>query len=298
MKHVITGGAGNISKPLALALLKAGHQVTVIGRNPENLESITEDGATPAIGSLEDPAFVTSAFAGADAAYLMIPPNFLADDFRAYQRTVIRNFVDAIKQNGIRKVLVLSSVGAHMGTGAGPVDGLHDLEQAITNELPVTDAIFLRPSFFFYNLFQQAGLIKHAGIMGSNYPMQQEKLFLVDTADIAETAFEFLDKADFTGKQVVNLYSDEKTTDEIASVLAAAIGKPGTPWVAFPDDQALQGMLQAGLKPSMAKDYLDMGIALREGTFQAEFRTQGARQGKRRLEDFAPAFAAFYNHKS
>ena len=296
MKHVITGGAGNISKPLALSLLKAGHQVTVLGRNPENLESVTEDGATPAIGSLEDAAFVTSAFAGADAAYLMIPPNFLADDFRTYQRKVIRNFVDAVKANKIGKVLVLSSVGAHMGKGAGPVDGLYDLEQTIIKELPDTDAIFLRPSFFFYNLFQQAGLIKHMGIMGANYPAPNGKLFLVDTSDIAATAFEYLDKAEFTGKQVINLYSDERSPEEIASVLSAAIGKPGIPWVLFPDDQALQGMLQSGLKPAMAQDYLDMGIAIRNGSMQSEFLTQGARQGKSRLEDFAPAFAAFYNH--
>jgi len=296
MKHVITGGAGHISKPLALALLKAGHKVTILGRNPENLESVTEDGAIPAIGSLEDADFLRTAFAGADAAYLMIPPNFLVDDFRAYQRKVIRNYVDAVKANGVKKLVVLSSVGAHMGQGAGPVDGLAELEQAITTELPGTDAIFLRPAFFFYNLFQQAGLVKHMGIMGANYPAPNGKLFLVDTADIAATAFEYLNKGEFTGKQVVNLYSDERTPDEIASVLSAAIGKSGIPWVIFPDDQALQGMVQSGLKPAMAQDYLDMGIAIRNGAMQAEFLAQGARQGEKRLEDFAPAFAAFYNH--
>jgi uncharacterized protein YbjT (DUF2867 family) len=295
MKQVITGGAGNISKPLALALLKAGHQVTVLGRNPENLEVLTENGATPAIGSLEDASYVSKAFAGADAAYLMIPPNFITNDFRSYQRSVIRNYVDALKANQVKKVVVLSSVGAHMGQGAGPVDGLAELEQAITHELPQADAVFLRPAFFFYNLYQQAGMVKHLGIMGSNYPMTKEKLFLVDPADIADAAFQWLDKASFTGKTVYNLYSDEKSTDEIAAQLSAAIGKPGTPWVAFPDDQALAGMLQAGLKPDMAKDYLDMGIALREGIFQADFRAKGAHQGSRRLEDFAPSFASFFN---
>jgi len=85
MHIIITGGAGHVSKPLALNLLAIGHSVTILGRNPENLESVTENGAKAAIGSLEDRAFVTSAFQGADAAYLMIPPNFVTDDFRAYQ---------------------------------------------------------------------------------------------------------------------------------------------------------------------------------------------------------------------
>ncbi len=40
MNYVITGGAGHISKPLAEALLAAGHQVTVIGRNAANLQEL------------------------------------------------------------------------------------------------------------------------------------------------------------------------------------------------------------------------------------------------------------------
>ena len=205
--------------------------------------------------------------------------------------------MEAIRVNQIKKVVVLSSIGAHMGTGAGPVDGLAALENAIQKDLPEVDAVFLRPAFFYYNLFQQAGLIKHLGIMGSNYPMKDEKLFMVDTHDIADAAFDLLKKADFTGKTVLNLYSDERSTDEIAEVLGAAIGKPGTPWVAFPDDQALSGMLQAGLKPDMAGDYLQMGISLRNGPFQSDFRKTGAREGKVKLEQFAQSFNAFFHNQ-
>jgi len=62
MKYVITGGAGNISKPLTEQLLKAGHRVTVIGRNAEHLKDLTALGATAAIGSVEDVAFLTKTF--------------------------------------------------------------------------------------------------------------------------------------------------------------------------------------------------------------------------------------------
>ena len=67
MKYVITGGAGHISKPITEALLKAGHQVKVIGRNAEHLSELKAKGVETAIGSVEDPAFVAQAFAGADA---------------------------------------------------------------------------------------------------------------------------------------------------------------------------------------------------------------------------------------
>jgi uncharacterized protein YbjT (DUF2867 family) len=66
MKYVITGGAGHISKPLAEKLLKAGHQVTVISRNADNIGSLTNNGAKAAIGSVEDIAFLKKTFSGAD----------------------------------------------------------------------------------------------------------------------------------------------------------------------------------------------------------------------------------------
>ena len=58
MKYVITGAAGNISKPLSEILLSNGHDVTVIGRNAENLKELTSKGAKAAVGNLEDEKFL------------------------------------------------------------------------------------------------------------------------------------------------------------------------------------------------------------------------------------------------
>ncbi|HVF81046.1 MAG TPA: NAD(P)H-binding protein, partial [Flavisolibacter sp.] len=127
MKYVITGGAGHISKPLTETLLAAGHTVTVIGRNADNLKPLTDKGAKPAIGSVEDVAFITETFKDAHAVYLMIPPNFLPEGgWRFYQNKVADVFIEALKASSITHAVVLSSAGAHMGDGAGPVDGLAD----------------------------------------------------------------------------------------------------------------------------------------------------------------------------
>lgn len=75
MKYVITGGAGNISKPLTEKLLNAGHEVTVIGRNAEHLKVLTDQGAKAATGSVEDIAFLKSAFAGANVLIPWCHPN-------------------------------------------------------------------------------------------------------------------------------------------------------------------------------------------------------------------------------
>jgi uncharacterized protein YbjT (DUF2867 family) len=84
MKITVTGSLGNISKPLAKQLIAAGHQVTIISSNEGKKAAIEALGATAAIGSIADAEFLTWAFAGADAVYTMVPPNFGTTDYRKY----------------------------------------------------------------------------------------------------------------------------------------------------------------------------------------------------------------------
>jgi uncharacterized protein YbjT (DUF2867 family) len=294
MKYVITGGAGHISSPLTQKLLNAGHEVTVIGRSAEKLQSLVNKGAKTAIGSVEDAVFVTNAFAGADAVYTMIPPNFAAENFRHYQNTVARNYTDAIVANGIKNVVVLSSIGAHMGNGAGPVDGLADFEDLLKKHNGI-NVKFLRPSYFMYNLFAMIPLIKGMNITGSNFGGSDEKIILVHTNDIAEAAAEELLALNFTGFSVRYVAGDERTGDEIAAALSNAIGKPGIPWVVFSDEQSLQGMKQAGLSETMAEAYTTMGRALREGKMQEDYWKNKPVLGKIKLDNFVTEFTAAFN---
>jgi uncharacterized protein YbjT (DUF2867 family) len=294
MKYVLTGGAGHITKPLAEKLLAAGHEVTVIGRDAVRLEPLALKGVTPAIGSVEDPNFLIKTFAGADAVYLMIPPNFGATDWIGYQKKVADYFVQAIKANQIKKVVVLSSVGAHMRKGAGPVDGLAYLEQQL--ETAGTDNRFLRPSYFYYNLFSQIPLIKGMGIMGANMGSPDTKLVLTHTSEIANAAAEELLHLSFTGSTVRYIASDERSTVDIANVLGKAIGKDGLQWIPFSDEQMKGGLLQAGLAEVFAQGYTEMGIALRSGEMEADYwKNRPAQLGAIKLEDFAKEFAAAYN---
>jgi uncharacterized protein YbjT (DUF2867 family) len=294
MKYVITGGAGHISTPLTEKLLSAGHDVTVIGRSAEKLQSLVDKGAKAAVGSLEDAAFLVTAFAGADAVYAMIPPNFVTDNFRHYQNTVARNYVDAIVTNNIKHVVVLSSIGAHMGNGAGPIDGLADFEDLLKKHSSL-NAKFLRPSYFMYNLFNMIPLIKGMNITGSNFGGTDDKIVLVHTDDVAAAAAEELLALNFSGFSVRYVASDEKTSAEIADALSNAINKPGIPWVVFSDDQSLEGMRQAGLKETMAEAYTTMGRAMREGKLQEDYRKNLPELGKIKLNDFAKDFAAVFN---
>lgn len=292
MKYVITGSMGNISKPLTEKLVAAKHEVSVITSNPANITLIESIGAKALVGSVEDAAFVQQAFTGADAVYLMIPPKFTVTDWLGYQQDVSDNFTKAIVSHNIKYAVVLSSVGAHMRKGAGPVDGLGYLEMEL-EKLPAVHAKFLRPSYFFTNLFQQAGMIKHAGIVGSAQPADH-KLVLTHPTDIADVVFEELSTLSFTGHSVRYIASDERTWQDITTVLGEAVGKPGIPYVEFTAEQSYAGMLQAGLSEEIATGYRNMGEALRSKQMEADYWNNRPTLGKIKLEDFAKEFAAVY----
>ncbi len=294
MNYVLTGSTGHITKPVAQQLVVAGHQVTIITSSVNKTAEIEALGAKAAVGSVEDLQFLKQTFQGADAVYLMIPPNFATTNWIGYQRKVADNFIEAITANNIKHVVVLSSIGAHMRKGAGPVDGLAYLEQAL-DKLTNINALYLRPSYFYYNLFSMAGMIKHAGIMGSAQPAAH-KLVLTHTSDIAEVAARELIKLEFRGHQIQYIASDERTWAEITEVLSNAVGKPGTPYIEFTDEQSLQGMLQAGLSETIANGYKEMGAAMRSGEMEADYRNnRPAELGKVKLERFAQEFAAAYH---
>jgi uncharacterized protein YbjT (DUF2867 family) len=295
MKYVLTGSTGHITKPIAINLVKAGHEVSIITSKQENTEEIEQLGATALVGSVEDSHFLQQAFADADAVYVMIPPKWTVTDWLAYQKEVAHNYNTALQTNHIKKVLVLSSVGAHMINGAGPVDGLAYLEKLL-NELTDVQTIFLRPSYFYYNFFSMIPLIKNMGIMGSNISADH-KIALTHTNDIADAAIDVLLNDKFNGKQIIYIASDEKTFKEVANVLGNSIGKPDLAWVEFTDEQSLAGMLQSGLSQTLATGYTEMGKAIRSKAMEADYWINKPTQlGKVKLADFANEFAIAFNN--
>ena len=122
MKITVTGSLGNISKPLAKKLIKAGHQVTIISSSADKKADIEALGAAAAIGSIADADFLTRAFSSTDAVYTMVPPNFGATDYRKYVSGFTKNYADAIKKAGI------PTIGFHLDRywGLNILDGRED----------------------------------------------------------------------------------------------------------------------------------------------------------------------------
>ena len=299
MNIIVTGSLGNISKPLTQELVQQGHSVTVISNNPEKQKAIEDLGATAAIGSLEDVDFLTKTFTGADAAYCMIPPNNYFDqnlDLSAYYRRIAGNYAEAVQKSGVKQVVYLSSIGAHLEKGSGLLIGHHDGE-AIMSELPSNIVVtFLRPVGFYYNLFGFVPMIKSDGVIAANWGAEK-MLVWVSPTDIAATAVEELEMPP-TGKKIRYVASDELTGDATAEILGAAIGKPDLKWIIISNEQMQSGLEAAGMNPKIAAGIVEMYDSMQNGSLMDDYyRHKPAVLGKVKLKDFAKEFAVVYNQK-
>jgi len=326
MKIIITGSLGHISKPLAKELVQKGHAVTVISSNPDKQKDIEATGAIAAIGSIEDISFLAKTFTGADAVYNMLPPFKFEEnpnlDAREEARRLAGNYVAAIQRSGVKKVVHLSSIGAHTDKGNGLL-AFHFVAEQVLKELPADVAItFMRPVGFYYNLYQFMDIVKgegflkgfvglfltlrHYGLMGllqgkkglivSNYGAD-DKMPWVSPIDIAAAISEELTTA-VQGLKTRYVASEELTCDQIAAILGAAVGKPYLKWVTISDKQMLDALLKYKMPLSLANDITEMNASQRNGgiLFEDYYKNIPA-MGKVKIKDFALEFAAVYNSK-
>jgi uncharacterized protein YbjT (DUF2867 family) len=296
--YVITGATGNTGSLVAEKLLGAGKKVRVLGRDPKRLEKLAGKGAESFIADVRDAGALTKAFAGAEAVYAMIPPNIAAPDVRAYMETVSDALRSAIRNNGIKYAVVLSSVGADKSDGTGPVAGLHSLEKKLEG-IPELNAFFLRPGSFMENLLPLADVIKSMGIMAG--PVREDlPLPMIATRDIGAYAAEALLKLDFTGKSTRELQGPRDVTyAEASKIVGTAIGKADLTYKQMPAAQLKPILTQMGMSPNMADLLLEMDDALNSGHMKTLEPRSPANTTPTTLETFvAEVFLPAYRGKA
>ena len=296
MKITITGSLGNISKPLAQELVQKGHQVTIITSDAEKQKTIEGLGAKAAVGSVEDVTFLTQTFSGSDAVYCMIPRADYFDpklDLDAFTAKIGNTYAAAIQKSGVKRVVFLSSIGAHLEKNSGIIQRYNEIE-AVLNKLQNVSITFMRPTSFFYNLLAYIPMIKNAGVIATNYGADK-MIPWVSPLDIASAiAEELLTPLD--GRKIRYVGSEELTGNETAQILGEAIGKPDLKWILVSDDETLNGLINVGMQPKIAEGLVEMYAGLYNGLLAEDYyRNRPAEMGKTKLAQYAKEFATIYN---
>jgi uncharacterized protein YbjT (DUF2867 family) len=297
MKIVVTGSLGNISKPLTHELVQKGHLVTVISTKSERKEDIEAIGAKAAIGTMEDVEFLTSTFKGADIVYCMatndmsvfFDPSF---DIYAYYNQIGKNYQKAIAQSGVKRVIYLSTIGAHIEKGNGILRFHYDVE-SILNQLPDDVSIkFMRPVGFYTNIFREMETIKAQATIIQNYGGDDKEPW-VSPLDIASAIADEIEKP-FEGRTIRYIASEEISPNEIAKVLGEAIGVPNLKWQVIPDEELFNAWVAIGFNPEIAKGYIEMKAAQGTKVLYEDYYKNLPVLGKTKFVNFAIDFAKVY----
>ncbi len=267
--YVLLGATGNTGSVIANSLLLKGERVRVVGRDASRLERFVRMGAEAFTANVNDAGALTKAFAGARAAYLMLPPNMTSPDYRVDQERESDAIAKAVKDSSVRYAVHLSSYGAQAPEGTGPIAGLHSSEQKL-NAISGLSVLHLRAGYFMENSLAAIGMIQAMGMFGHAL-LPDLKHPMIATRDIGDYAAQRILKLDFSGKQTRELLGERDISmNEATAVIARGIGKPDLRYVQFPYEQVQQVLAQMGIPPKTASQFIEMYKAINEGVVAAQ----------------------------
>jgi uncharacterized protein YbjT (DUF2867 family) len=292
--YVILGASGNTGSIIADSLLLKGKKVRVVGRDAGRLQHFVRSGAEAFTANVGDAVALTKAFSGASAAYLMLPPVASRED-QERQSDAIAN---AAKESGLSYAVHLSSYGAHVSEGTGPIAGLHSSEQKL-NAISGLNVLHLRAAYFMENNLAAISMIQGAGIIGGAL-LPDLKLPMIATRDVGDYAGQCLLDLDFSGKQTRELLGErDLSMREVAAMIARGIGKPDLRYEQFPYDQVRQTLTQMGIPPKTAAVYIEMYRAINAGVIAPQEPRSPENSTPTSFEEFVQdVFAAAYHGKA
>ena len=195
---------------------------------------------------------LAAALAGVDQLFLMSPPGF------ANQHELLNPAIDAAKATGVRKVLMLSAMGANAD------DSIPLRRAELYLERSGLAWNVIRPNWFMQNFhtFWLHGIQTQGQIF---LPVGNAKGSFIDTRDIAAVAAKLLSSDDFVNVAHDLTGSESLDHTEVAAILSQAAGRT-IGYTDIPEDAMRQGLLGAG----MPADYTEFLLVIL-GAFKAGY---------------------------
>jgi len=263
----VFGATGNTGSVVVERLLAAGKQVRAVVHRKNTSIKATEQ----VEGDVGDAAFVAKALAGAEGAYLLLPPDVTATDMLAKNRRIVDHYAAGLAAAKVPHAVFLSSVGAQNASGNGPIAVSHYGE--VTLGKGSTKLTFLRAAYFMENILANAYPMKTDGVLpvfggGETYPFP-----MVATRDIGETAARALLEPP-AATQWLELHGPrDYSLVDAAAAAARIVGKPVTA-TALPIDAMVPTLTKLGFSENVAGLFREMTEAFGKGlSFEGKGRT-------------------------
>ncbi|KQR91062.1 hypothetical protein ASG01_14325 [Chryseobacterium sp. Leaf180] len=223
-KIAIAAATGNIGKRVAEKITAGKTTAVLLGQNLEKLKSLKLKNSVPVVADISSPEQMIAATRDVDALFLLVPPVANTESLKEWYQKVTEAGVAAVKENKIKKVVLISSLGATTAPNLGTVSYCASMEVAF-DQLQAS-VLALRPGYFMENFLLQAEEIKTKGKFSFPYSEDHDIPF-ISTDDIGDAAARYLLDETWAGKWKLNLMGPENITPkEIAARLTASLNKP------------------------------------------------------------------------
>lgn len=254
MSIFLTTPTGNVGRHVAANLVAAGADVAVLARDPDRLDERVRRRARVVQGSLQDADLLAEATAGADALFLVIPPDYTTDDWSAFQLGIARNAAEAVRRNGIRRVVLLSSFGAHRDDLLA-ISRLGETERMLQSVAP--DVVALRAGFFFENFLSAIPTLRdHGAIYMRN--AADTRVPMVAASDIGDVAARWLLDRNWSGHHAVGVHGPaDLSFTEAAEAIGRGIGRD-VRYAQASGEQTRGALLAMGASAHVADEYTRM----------------------------------------
>lgn len=250
----IFGATGNTGKVVAETLLAQGKKVRVAVRDTAKVAGLVARGAEAVTVDVLDAASVASALAGADGVYVLCPPDLTTSDIFARNKRITDNVAAGARAHEVAHIVLLSSVGAQLPAGTGPIATLHYAEAELAKAARLTA---IRAAYFMENILMNAHPMKGDGVLpvfggGEGYPFP-----MIATRDIGATAAAALASPP-AASEVIELSGPQPYSFvDAATIASRVLGRPVTA-KAVPLEAMVPTLTGFGLSPHMAEMYREM----------------------------------------
>jgi NAD(P)H dehydrogenase (quinone) len=220
--YAITGITGNVGGSVAHHLLAAGRPVRAVMRDIGKGPVWTERGCEVVKADIADATSLASAFRGAEAVFVLVPPNFDPAPGFPEARATAASLKAALERADPGRVVYLSTIGAQ--AVESNLLTQHSIIEQVLGELPMP-ITFLRPAWFMENSRWDVVAARESGIIMSFLQPLDKPVPMVATADIGNEAAKLLQES-WTGRRVVELEGPRRVTpNEIANTFAEVLGR-------------------------------------------------------------------------
>ena len=254
--NIIIGATGQVGSHLIREIKENGFPVRAVVRNPDKLSDKSIETRTADLFNAEQ---LIEAFRGGTTVFVITPENPTSTDIIEDTKRIVENYKKAIQATGIKKVVALSCVGAHVDSNTGNVLMSRILEQTL-GTLDI-EKVFIRPSYYFSNWLGYVATVEQYGVLPTFFP-EDLKIEMHSPIDLAKFIAKLMTDTSTNGKEIHELTGPQKYSSlDVANAFSKLFNK-NVVVQSIPNEKWKETLMSVGFTDNTATNLADMTQAV------------------------------------